>query len=339
MDPVALLRKIVSIPSKSHEESGVADFLCGLFTEEGFSFERISNNIILHSNKNKGGRPHLMLCTHIDTVKEGDGYTFDPFNPPVMEDRVLGLGSNDAGGSVVAMYQAFKDFQSKDLPFDISLVYSAEEECSGPDGIACLQDAIAQKYDFAIIGEPTAMKGATAEKGLIVIDAEAVGVAGHAARNEGVNAIDIAISDIAVLKTLDIKATVTQINAGVQHNVIPDSCKWVIDIRTAGNYTNCEIMEMLQSKLKSRLKARSLTNKCSVTPSGHILIKALEECGIEQYISPTTSDWMKLPIPAIKIGPGESARSHHADEFILVKEIEDGIAKYSQIINALAKLV
>lgn len=280
-----------------------------------------------------------MLCTHIDTVKENSNYTFNPFNPPVLNDRVLGLGSNDAGGCIVSMYQTLKLFQDRELPFDISLVFTAEEECSGQKGIDSLRTVISQSYDFAIIGEPTSCRGAIAEKGLLVIDADAKGVAGHAARNEGINAIEIAIEDIATLKSLDIRATVTQINAGTQHNVIPDSCRWVMDIRTTGKYSNEEIMSTLQEKLKSQLSPRSMTNKSSSTPSGHILIKALEKCRIEQYVSPTTSDWMRLSIPAIKMGPGESSRSHKSDEYIMIDEINDGIARYSQLINALAEII
>lgn len=339
MDLVTLLRKIVSIPSPSHEEEAVADFLCGIIEKDGFSFDRIYNNIIVPSPGNKEGRPHLMMCTHIDTVMAGAGYTFDPFAPPVSSEKVFGLGSNDAGGCVVAMYQAFKDIQKGSaLPFNLSLVLTAEEECSGPKGIECLRGIISDRFDFAIIGEPTAMRGAVAERGLLVVDAQAKGVAGHAARNEGINAIDIAIEDIAVLKSLGYKATVTQINAGVQHNVIPDLCSWVIDIRTEGGQSNEKIMKTLSEKLQSSLKARSLKNKSSATPPEHVLLKALEMEGVVQYVSPTTSDWMRCPVPAIKIGPGESSRSHRNDEYIYIEEINEGVAGYTRLLNNLAQL-
>ena len=346
---VSLLREIVAIPSHSREEGKRADFICSYLKDKNLDFERKNHNIIITKKDNRGNRPHLLLNTHIDTIVESDRYTFDPFHSPVSDEKVYGLGSNDAGGSIVSLLEAFIYFNERELPFDLSLIYTAEEECSGPKGMESLENMISQRFDFAIIGEPTAMRGAIAERGLLVIDATAKGVAGHAARNEGVNAIDIAMEDISKFKSYkfekksqsmgDIKLSVTMINAGTQHNVIPDTCKWVTDIRTTDQYTNAELLTLLQKEVTSELKARSLTNKSSATPDGHILIKAIDLCGIDKYVSPTTSDWMRLSIPAIKIGPGDSSRSHKADEFINISEIDEGIDKYIRIIEKLAELI
>ena len=329
--------------SFSGEEKDRSDFLCGYLAEKGIRTERIGYNIIARQPHHDSTKQTLMLNSHLDTVNPAASYTFDPFNPPVSDTHVYGLGSNDAGASVVCLLQTFLHFYETELPFNLMLVLSCEEENSGPNGMRKLSEIL--KPDFAIIGEPTGMRAAIAERGLLVIDGEATGVSGHAARNEGVNALYIALDDIQTMKSVkfdkisptmgEVKLTVTQINAGTQHNVVPDKCTFVVDIRPTDQYSNTEILQILQSKVKSTLTARNLTNKSSATPPGHILMKTIEKLGIESYVSPTTSDWMRISCPAIKMGPGESARSHQADEFVLVSELKEGVEGYIRFIESI----
>lgn len=346
-EAVALLRKLVSLQSFSGEEHLRAEYLTNYLSERGVETERIANNIIVKQSHFDTSKPTFMLNSHIDTVRPASGYTFDPFNPPLSETHIYGLGSNDAGASVVSMLQTFLHFYGQELPFNLSLVLSAEEENSGVNGIRRLASELSF-VDYAIVGEPTGMCAAIAERGLLVIDGEAKGKSGHAARNEGVNAIYIALEDIKKLQSVkfakvsptmgDVKLTVTQINAGSQHNVVPDSCTFVVDIRPTDCYTNPEIMEQLQAITKSELKARSLTNKSSGTPQNHILMTCLKRLQTETYVSPTTSDWMRLNCPAMKMGPGESERSHQSDEFVLVEELKQGIDGYIIFINELTAI-
>ncbi|MFA5850146.1 MAG: M20/M25/M40 family metallo-hydrolase [Bacteroidales bacterium] len=340
----ALLHKLVRIVSYSGEENMAAQFVFNYLSDKGADCVKVKNNVIAYSRDFKPSRPTLMLNSHLDTVKAGSGYTFDPLNPPLSEDRILGLGSNDAGGSVVSMIETFLYFNSHSLPFNILLVLSAEEENSGKNGM----DLVLKKtpeISCAIVGEPTGMRVAIAERGLLVVDAIARGKSGHAARGEGVNAIYIAIEDINWIREYkfplisdlmgEVRATVTQIEAGVQHNVVPDVCKFVIDIRPTDQYTNPQIMEILKSHMKSDLKARSLTNKSSSIHAGHPLVKTADLLGIEKYVSPTTSDWMRLSVPAIKMGPGDSSRSHRADEYIFKSEVRQGVEGYINFVNKL----
>ncbi|WP_313380020.1 M20/M25/M40 family metallo-hydrolase [Proteiniphilum saccharofermentans] len=344
---VELLRKLVSIQSFSGEEHLRSNFLTEYFNEKGISTERIGNNLIVRQPHHDVSKPTLMMNSHLDTVRPNTGYTFDPFSPPHSNSHVYGLGSNDAGASVVTLLQAFLYFYERELPVNLLLALSAEEENSGPNGMTLLWQKLSGEVDMAIIGEPTGMRAAIAERGLLVIDGEAKGVSGHAARNEGVNALYIALDDIAVLRSMkfdkisptmgEVKLTVTQINAGTQHNVVPDRCSFVVDIRPTEMYTNSEIMEILQPKVKSELKARSLTNRSSATPTDHLLMQCVQHLGIESYTSPTTSDWMRVTCPALKMGPGESARSHRPDEFVLIDELKQGIEGYIRFIKNLMK--
>ena len=329
-------------------------------------------------------KPTLMLCAHIDTVSPSNEYSFDPYNPDYTkaaevigsEDIVPGLGSNDDGASVVSMIAAFRYFIGRFLDssfrlarndnslvtpsisndttvmssevetsINILLILSCEEERSGLNGMTGLWSEIKAEVDYAIIGEPTCMQAATAERGLLVIDGTAHGVSGHAARNEGVNAIDIALKDIMDLKAHEftkisprmgkVNLNVTQINAGTAHNVIPDTCTFVIDIRPTEQYTNEEILNELQSICKSELKARNLSNRSSATHENSPLQSAAERLDIETFSSPTTSDWMRIDCDAIKMGPGNSSRSHKKDEFVYTSEIENGIKTYIEFINNL----
>ena len=289
-----------------------------------------------------------MLNSHIDTVRPASGYRFNPLSPPQSNTHIYGLGSNDAGASVVSMLMTFLHFYEKTIPFNLLLALTAEEENSGPNGMRLLWPQIQDEVEMAIIGEPTGMKAAIAERGLLVIDAEAKGVSGHAAREEGVNALYIALEDIMTLRSTEfdkispamgrVKLTVTQIEAGTQHNVVPDHCRFVVDIRPTEQYQNTEIMEILQAKVKSRLKARSLTNRSSATPANHPLLQSVHMLNLESYTSPTSSDWMRISCPALKMGPGESSRSHQSDEFVLIKELNQGINGYIAYLEQLEKL-
>lgn len=338
-----LLRELVAIPSPSGEEHSRSDFLVTYLAQRGVNVERVGNNLVMRQPHRDPSKPTLMLNSHLDTVRPNAGYTFDPFKPPASDTRINGLGSNDAGASVVAMIQTFLHFYQQELPINLLLALSTEEENSGPNGMRRLWGELSHEVDMAIVGEPTGMKAAIAERGLLVIDGEATGVSGHAARNEGVNALYIALDDIATLRGTtfskvsptmgEVKLTVTQINAGTQHNVIPDKCRFVVDIRPTEQYSNGEIMELLQPEVQSKLTARSLTNRSSATPEGHSLLQQVKQLGIETCISPTTSDWMRITCPAIKMGPGVSARSHQSDEFVLINELRQGIEGYIQFIE------
>ena len=345
-EAISLLREVVSTPSVSGEENEVSNLLCNYLSSKGYAPERIFNNIIVNSKKYDSAKKILLLNSHMDTVRAVGSYSFDPYDPQLDPLKIFGLGSNDAGASLVSMIQTFLFFELRDepLPFNLMLLISAEEETSGKRGIKLALRHI-MRPDCAIVGEPTSMNMAIGERGLLVVDALAKGVCGHAARNEGLNAIMIALDDINWLKDYkfplisekmgEVRCSVTQIEAGTQHNVIPDNCKFVIDIRPTDCYTNNDIMEILKAHMKSELKARSLTNKSSLTPYDHPLIEAAEACGIKTYISPTTSDWMRLDFPAVKMGPGDSSRSHRADEFVWTQEIKDGIEGYIKLISKL----
>ena len=358
-EAVQLLREMIAIPSASFNEDAVCSHICCWMNAHGIAHERIGNNIIAEHICDPS-KPTLMLCAHIDTVEPCEGYTFNPYKPEnCPADMVQGLGSNDDGASVVSMIAAYRYITdgsiSTKTPINIILVLTCEEERSGTDGLTGLWGSriCARKdtkegcipVDYAIVGEPTGMKAAIAERGLLVIDAVAEGVSGHAARNEGVNALYIALEDIAKLREHEfakvsprmgkVSLNVTQINAGSAHNVIPDRCSFVIDIRPTEQYTNQEILDELQAICKSRLTPRNLLNQSSATFEDSPLQKAAEELGIETFSSPTTSDWMRISCDAIKMGPGDSARSHKKDEYVTVEEISEGIKTYIEFIERL----
>ena len=289
-----------------------------------------------------------MLCAHIDTVSPCEGYSFDPYDPGAGgSDVITGLGSNDDGASAVAMIAVYRYLcgNTPTINTNVTLVLSCEEERSGKGGMTGLWGKRLSRIDYAIVGEPTGMKAATSERGLLVIDATAHGTSGHAARNEGVNALYIALEDIEKIRKHafarksplmgDVNVNVTQINAGSAHNVIPDRCDFVIDIRPTEQYTNEDILNELQGICRSELKPRNLSNTSSATRAGSPLLKAAEATGIETFSSPTTSDWMRISCDAIKMGPGDSARSHRKDEFVTVKEIKDGVDTYIDFIGNL----
>lgn len=346
---IELLRQMVSIPSLSKEEGGVTALLSSALDSMGIDHKIYKNNIIALNKSYSADKKTLALDAHIDTVPAAASYTRNPFDAGDDSDIVYGLGSNDDGGSVVAMIAAFRHFYDQDLPFNLMLSLSGEEECSGPDGATWLYapDGVLKTEgiypDWAIIGEPTGLKAATSERGLLVIDAQAQGVSGHAARNEGVNAIYIALKDIETLRNHrfekiseqmgEVRLNITQIQAGKAHNIIPDTCSFVVDIRPTDEYTNTEILGELQSKCESTLKARKLTNRSSASKKGSPLLKTIESLGIETFSSPTTSNWIRMDLDAIKMGPGESSRSHQSDEYILTSEIARGIETYIRFID------
>ena len=353
-ESLSLLKEMVAIPSPSFSEDEVCTHISKWLDDKGVAHNRIGNNIIAEHIADPT-LPTLMLCAHIDTVAPCEGYTFDPYRPEnCPEDMIQGLGSNDDGASVVSMIATFRYFISSAPPVissevekspNLLLVLTCEEERSGINGMTGLWPQIKDKVDYAIVGEPTCMRAATAERGLLVIDATAHGVSGHAARNEGVNAITIALNDIQALQNHvfekisprmgKVNLNVTQINAGTAHNVIPDTCTFVIDIRPTEQYSNEEILNELQAICKSELKARNLSNRSSATFSDSKLQRAAEELGIDTFSSPTTSDWMRISCDAVKMGPGDSSRSHRKDEFVYVKEVEDGIKTYIEYIQKL----
>jgi acetylornithine deacetylase len=342
---IGLLKTLIATPSFSREEDKTAAIITGFLEENGVRVIRKYNNVWARSSYWSDGKPVILLNSHHDTVRPVKGWTRDPFEPAVEGDRLYGLGSNDAGGSLVSLIAAFLHFYNqKDLPFNLILAATAEEEISGENGVASILTKLGP-IDMGIVGEPTGMQMAVAEKGLMVIDAEAKGKAGHAAREEGVNAIYITLEDIQWIRNYrfekvslllgPVKMTVTQIEAGTQHNVVPDSCRFVIDVRSNEEYANDEIFDFLQKNTRSELKSRSLRLNSSSIPMDHPLVLAGKRLGLSHFGSPTLSDQALMPFPTLKIGPGNSARSHTADEYIRIPEIEEGIEVYAAVLEQL----
>ena len=342
-EAVELLREMVSIPSPSFHEDAVCSHISNWLTAKGVEHERVGNNIIAEHIVDPS-KPTLMLCAHIDTVVPCEGYTFDPYKPEnCPTDMIQGLGSNDDGASAVSMIAAFRFFGTRTTIPNITLVLTCEEERSGKGGMTGLWGKRLNRIDYAIVGEPTGMKAATSERGLLVIDATAHGVSGHAARNEGKNALYIALEDIERLRKHEftkvspkmgrVNLNVTQIYAGSAHNVIPDRCDFVIDIRPTEQYSNEEILQELQAICESELKPRNLANRSSATKEDSPLQKTAERMGIETFSSATTSDWMRITCDAIKMGPGESTRSHRKDEFVYIDEVKNAIETYIEFIE------
>lgn len=340
-----LLKKLISTPSVSREEDKTAGLIFDFLKSEGVHPKRRNNNVwvtsILSDNK-----PTILLNSHHDTVKPAASWTVDPFTPLEKDGKLMGLGSNDAGAPLVSLLIAFLEFhKNKDRPFNLILAASAEEEVSGKNGIESILAELGP-VDLAIVGEPTKMQMAVAEKGLMVLDCIAKGVSGHAARNEGVNAIYQAMNDIDWFRTFKfplesnllgpVKMSVTQINAGTQHNVVPDTCSYVVDVRTNECYRNEEALQLIRRFAKnSEVTARSTRINSSFIPLEHPLVQRGISLGLNYFGSPTTSDQALIPCTSIKIGPGDSARSHTADEFIYPHEIEQGIETYIKLLSGL----
>ena len=346
-EAIDLLKALIATPSVSRDESRTGDLLFAFLAERGAAPERLHNNVWARAEGFDPQRPTLLLNSHHDTVRPAVSYTRDPYAPTLEEGRLYGLGSNDAGASVVALTEAFLTLRTRELPFNLVLALSAEEECMGEHGMRALLPALG-RVDMALVGEPTGMQAAVGERGLVVLDCTARGRSGHAARNEGVNALYIAADDIARLRTFrferksallgPIGIAVTQIEAGTQHNVVPDTCRFVVDIRTTDAYTNEEVVEILRGALQSEVVPRSTRIRAAAVGDDHPLVRAARGVGRRTFVSPTTSDRTLMPFPSLKMGPGESARSHAADEFVLVREIDEAIGIYEQYIEQLAKL-
>lgn len=344
-DAVELLKRLIATPSLSRDEARTADLIFGYLTERGAAPERLANNVWVRAEGFDPARPTLLLNSHHDTVRPAASYTRDPFAPAIEGDRLYGLGSNDAGASAVSLIQTFLTFRTRKLPFNLVLAVSAEEECMGEHGMRALLPALGH-IDMALVGEPTGMQAAAGERGLVVLDCTAHGKSGHAARGEGVNALYIALEDIARLRTFrferesellgPIGIAVTQIEAGTQHNVVPDTCRFVADVRTTDAYTNEETVEILRAAIRSDAVPRSTRIRASALGAKHPLMRAARAAGRTSYVSPTTSDMALMPFPSLKMGPGQSSRSHTADEYVLLTEIAEGIAVYENYIEKLA---
>lgn len=347
-DAVELLKRLIATPSLSRDEARTAELIAGYLAEHGAAPERLANNVWVRSEGFDPARPTLLLNSHHDTVRPAASYTRDPFVPTVEGDRLYGLGSNDAGASAVCLIQTFLTFRKRELPFNLVLAVSAEEECMGEHGMRALLPALG-RIDMALVGEPTGMQAAAGERGLVVLDCTAHGKSGHAARGEGVNALYIALEDIARLRSFrferesellgPVGIAVTQIEAGTQHNVVPDTCRFVADIRTTDAYTNEETVEILRGTLRSQAVPRSTRIRASALDAAHPLARAAQAARRRSYVSPTTSDMALMPFPSLKMGPGESSRSHTADEYVLMSEIGEGIGIYEEFIRQLAGIL
>lgn len=343
-DALTLLKQLIATQSFSREEQGTALLIKQFLEQRGIAVSMEGNNVYARSKFFKEGRHTLLLNSHHDTVRPNRGYTRDPLSPDVEDGKLYGLGSNDAGGCLVSLIAAFIFFYDRDdLPFNIVLAASAEEEISGIHGIEMLLPLLGH-IDCAIVGEPTLFQMAVAERGLMVLDCTAYGVAGHAARNEGDNALYIALEDIATIRDFNFekvspllgetRMSVTVIETdNKQHNVVPPICRFVTDVRVNEMYRFEEVLELLQAKLRSKVLPRSTRLKSTSIAMDHPLVKAGLLLGCSSYGSPTTSDKALMSFPALKIGPGDSARSHMADEFIYVDEINKGIQQYIGLIE------
>lgn len=372
-EAVALLRRLIATPSPSREESATADIWEEWLRSQGVdNVERLHNNVFAVAPGFDPSRPTLMLNSHHDTVRPAASYTRNPYSPDIEGDRLYGLGSNDAGASGVALASTFLDLaayprisdsknltqipvpgsftRSEELPFNLILAITAAEEVMGEHGMRAFLPHLAERRltpDMVLVGEPTGMQPAIAERGLLVFDGVTTGKSGHAARNEGINAIYRAMEDIDRLRNFSpekvsdvlgpIKVSVTMINAGTQHNVVPDKCTFVVDVRTTDAYTNEETVELLRDTVKwSEITPRSTRVHASVIGLEHPLVKSAVALGRVPFVSPTTSDMALMHgIPSLKMGPGESSRSHTADEYILLSELNEALHIYPKLVYSL----
>ena len=344
-DAVQLLKKLIATPSVSRNEKDAADIMEQTIRSYGFEPQREANNLWIIDPHYDESRPTLLLNAHIDTVKPVASWSRDPFSPDVEDGVLYGLGSNDCGGGLCSLLQIFRMLTEKPQSYNLIYLASAEEEVSGKDGITRALPLLPH-IDLAIVGEPTGMNPAVAEKGLMVLDVIAHGKSGHAARNEGVNAIYETLDDMRWIRDYKFekvseflgptKMTLTVVNAGTQHNVIPDKCTMLVDIRTNEFYDNEEVYEFIRQHLKSEVKAHSFRLKSSRIDPEHPLIRKCVAMGMKPFGSPTLSDQALMHFPSFKLGPGESSRSHSANEFIRISEIRDAIAKYETLLDGAA---
>ena len=341
-DAVQLLKKLIATPSVSRNEKDAADIMEQTIRSYGFEPQREANNLWIIDPHYDESRPTLLLNAHIDTVKPVASWSREPFSPDVEDGVLYGLGSNDCGGGLCSLLQIFRMLTEKPQSYNLIYLASAEEEVSGKDGITRALPLLPH-IDLAIVGEPTGMNPAVAEKGLMVLDVIAHGKSGHAARNEGVNAIYEALDDMRWIRDYKFekvseflgptKMTLTVVNAGTLHNVIPDKCTMLVDIRTNEFYDNEEVYEFIRQHLKSEVKAHSFRLKSSRIDPEHPLIRKCVAMGMKPFGSPTLSDQALMHFPSFKLGPGESSRSHSANEFIRISEIRDAIAKYETLLD------
>lgn len=342
-DAIDLLKRLISTPSVSRQEQDAADVLSDYIKQyEHFTIHREGNNLWIMDPHYDEQRPTLLLNAHIDTVKPVDSWERNPFMPLVEDDCLYGLGSNDCGGGLVSLLQVFRLLTEKPQQYNLIYLASAEEEVSGINGIRRVLPLL-PKVDVAIVGEPTGMQPAIAEKGLMVLDVTCKGVSGHAARQEGVNAIYEALDDLNWLRNYRFEKVsdllgptlmnVTVINAGTQHNVIPDKCTFTVDIRTNEYYHNEDVYDFIKTHLKGEVKARSFHLHSSCIDREHPIVKRCVAMGMQPFGSPTLSDQALMPFPSLKLGPGESSRSHSADEYIRLSEIENGIYTYMKLLD------
>ncbi len=342
---INLLKSLISVSSLSRNEQEAAQIMRDFFSESNVQYDLKLNNTWVRNKFWQNGLPVILLNSHIDTVKPASGYTRNPLSPDIENGILYGLGSNDAGGCLVTLLAVFMHFypQSK-LPFNLIYAATAEEEISGVNGLECILAELGP-LDLAIVGEPTKMQMAIAEKGLVVLDCTAHGRSGHAAREEGENALYKAIDDIEKIRNYKfeniseilgaVKTTVTIINAGSQHNVVPDRCTFVVDVRTNEFYSNQTACEIISQLIESDVVPRSFRLNSSGIPVTHPLVQRGIKLGLTYYGSPTTSDQAVIPYPSIKIGPGDSARSHMSDEYIYISEMEEGFDIYVSLLTGL----
>lgn len=342
-EAVGLLKSLISIPSVSRDEARAADCLQQYIEQQGMQTGRKGNNVWCLGPGFDLKRPTLLLNSHIDTVKPVQGWRKDPFTPRLEPNgKLYGLGSNDAGASVVSLLQAFLTLSRTTQKYNLIYLASCEEEVSGREGIESVLPQL-PPVSFALVGEPTEMQPAIAEKGLMVLDVTATGRSGHAARDEGDNAIYKVLEDIAWFRDYrfervspllgPVKMSVTMVNAGTQHNVVPDRCTFVVDIRSNECYTNEELFEEIKKHIHCQPQARSFRLGSSHVPPEHPLVRRAVALGRTPFGSPTLSDQALMPFPSMKMGPGKSSRSHTADEFIFVREIEEAIGLYLELLD------
>ena len=343
-EAVTLLQALIGIPSISREEDAAADFLQTYIEESGIMTGRMGNNVWCISPMFDTSKPTILLNSHIDTVKPVNGWRKQPFTPKIDNGKLFGLGSNDAGASLVSLFETYKHLSATEQKYNLIFLASCEEEVSGKNGIESVLPQL-PPITLGIVGEPTEMNPAIAEKGLMVLDVVAQGRSGHAAREEGDNAIYKILTDIEWFRTHrfekespllgPVKMTVTQINAGTQHNVIPDTCSIVVDIRSNECYSNEALFEEIKKHINSEAKARSFRlNSSSISPN-HPIVKRAISLGKAPFGSPTLSDQALMPFTSVKIGPGKSSRSHTADEYIMINEIEEAINLYIKLLDGL----
>ncbi len=342
-EAVSLLSHLIATPSVSRDERRAADIMEEELVRCGFTPHREANNVWAIGSCQREDRPTLLLNAHIDTVKPVASYTRNPYEPSLEDGTLYGLGSNDCGGGLVSLLQVFRELSASErCPYNLVYLASAEEEVSGKDGISRALPLLPH-VDVAIVGEPTGMQPAVAEKGLMVVDITAHGKSGHAARNEGVNAIYEALDDLCWIRSHRFdrvsrflgptKMQATVVNAGTQHNVVPDECKIVVDVRTNELYTNEEVFDIISSHCKSECRARSFRLHSSRIDLNHPLVERCVAFGLQPFGSPTLSDQALMPFASLKLGPGQSARSHSADEYIKVSEIEHAIGLYLRLLE------